>query len=96
MFYYLENHLLLDPNDDAQLWCLHYVFLRIINDHLVNWQRAYIYHPLSSEHNKTPMQLWVRGLHEAMGSGRAEDLNFQVRVDALSIYAMHIYTVCYD
>lgn len=80
LFYHLESQLLLDPNEDAHLWCLHYVFLDMINEHLTRWQRAYIHHPLSSENNKTPMQLWVRGLQEARGSGRAEDIEFQVVV----------------
>ncbi len=78
LFHHLENELRLDPNNDAHLWCLHFVFLPIVNNHLRNWQHSYIHHPLSSENNRTPMQLWIRGLHEARGSGHAEDMNFQV------------------
>ena len=37
-----------------------------------------MHHPLSSANNRTPMQLWIRGLHDARGSGRAEDIENQV------------------
>ncbi|CAB3991437.1 PREDICTED: uncharacterized protein LOC107331191 [Paramuricea clavata] len=77
LFHHLENQLLLDPDEDAHLWCLHFVFLPIVNNHLKNWRHAYINHPLSSESNRTPIQLWIRGLQEARTSGRAEDIDFQ-------------------
>ena len=37
-----------------------------------------MHHPLSSANNRTPMQLWIRGLHDARGSGHAEDIENQV------------------
>ena len=37
-----------------------------------------MHHPLSSANNRTPMQLWIRGLHDARESGRAEDIENQV------------------
>jgi hypothetical protein len=53
----------LDPNDDIQLWCLHLVFLPLINKHISSWQEAWVLHPLRSEINKTSIQLWIAGLH---------------------------------
>lgn len=79
LFYYLESEGVLDPDSDAHLWCLHYVFLPIINRHLTEWKNAWIHHPMSSEKNKSPMQLWIRGLQTvAWGSNSAEDEVFQV------------------
>ena len=34
LFYHLEEHNLLDPNDDVHLYCLHYIFIPRINGHL--------------------------------------------------------------
>ena len=38
-------------------------FLPLINKHLSVWRETWINHPLGSEGNKTPMQLWIEGLH---------------------------------
>jgi len=77
LFYALENQDVLNPDDENQLWCLHYVFLPIINRHLCNWKDAWVHHPLRTERNKTPMQLWISGLQAAWGSQGPEDEVFQ-------------------
>ena len=70
---------MLNPNDDIHLWCLHYTFLPLINRHLTNWKNAWIHHPLRTERNSTPMQLWIRGLHSIWGSESTIDREvFQV------------------
>ena len=63
LFDFLENNQLLDADNEAHLWCLHYIYLPMLNTHLQTWKNAWIHHPLSSEKNKTPMQLWIGGLH---------------------------------
>ena len=73
---------MLNPDDESHMWCLHFVFIPIINRHLNNWRAAYVQHSLRTEHNKTPMQLWISGLSEARGSFRAEDLYFQVELQS--------------
>lgn len=67
LFYTLENQDVLNADDDCHLWCLHYVFVPIINRHLSNWKDAWVHHPLRTERNRTPMQLWISGLQEAWG-----------------------------
>ena len=78
LFYDLERQNILHPDNEGHLWCLHYVFLPIINKHLSNWKNAWVYHPMRTERNKSPMQLWIRGLQEAWGSQSLEDEVFQV------------------
>ena len=63
LFQYLEVNHLLDADNDVHIWCLHYIYLLMINSHLQTWKNAWIHHPLSTEKNKTPMQLWIGGLH---------------------------------
>ena len=62
LFYYIEDVGLLNVNDDYHLYCLHYVFLDRINLSLQKFRNAWNNHPLSSEGNLTPFQLWTAGL----------------------------------
>lgn len=43
-FYSLEDEGLLDPNDDIDLFCLHFVYLPRINDQLPMFREAYCQH----------------------------------------------------
>lgn len=69
MFYRLEVSGFLNPSNDVHLFCLHYVFMPRINKHLKTWADAWDLHPLSSEKNKSPTQLWIRGLAAISNSG---------------------------
>ena len=60
---------MLDPNNDVHLYCLHYLFIPRINAHLQHWKNAWIKHPLQTEGNLTPEQLWVAGLQRIACSG---------------------------
>lgn len=79
LFYYLENQGLLNPDDEGHIWTLHFVFLPIINKQLQNWRHSYIHHPLRTEHNRTPIQLWISGLQMARGYAGSEDIDHQVQ-----------------
>ena len=61
IFMSMEDIGMLDPINEIDLWCLHYCFCNVINRKLKSWVNAWIRHPLSSEQNQTPLQLWVRG-----------------------------------
>ena len=65
LFYELEDEDLLDPLDDRDLFCLHYIFLPRINQSLHHFVRAWNRHPLRSEGNRTPLQIWTDGMQEA-------------------------------
>ena len=62
LFYHLEDMGILDPNNDIHLFCLYYVYLPRINRHLSTWKNAWNMHPLRTESNNTPLQIWMRGL----------------------------------
>ena len=64
IFMSMEDIGLLDPINEIDVWCLHYCFCHVINTKLKSWANAWIRHPLSSEQNKTPLQLWVQGNFE--------------------------------
>ena len=69
LFYYLETKSVLDPNNDLHLYCLHHVYIPRINNHLKHWKTAWVKHPMQSEHNLTPEQLWISGLQKIVNSG---------------------------
>ena len=60
-FYSLEDDDKLDPNNEIDLYCLHYVYLPRVNSALQSFTKSWNDHPLSTEGNFTPNQLFVRG-----------------------------------
>lgn len=61
VFSYLEENDLLDPSDFTQLFCLQYVYLPRINKHMEMFREGWDFHPLRTESNMTPVQLWLYG-----------------------------------
>ena len=60
-FYHLEDRGTLNPLNEVDLFCLHYVFLPRINKALQQFTECWNNHNISSEHNFTPNQLFIRG-----------------------------------
>ena len=69
IFYYMEEINILDPDDDIDIFCLHYVYIPRINRQLQMWKEAWMKHPLRSEMNLSPEQLWTAGLQNIRMSG---------------------------
>lgn len=69
IFYYLESVELLDPSNELDLFALHYVYKDRINQHLAEWTDAWNRHSLRTEHNQSPLQMWVTGMMEHVTSG---------------------------
>ena len=61
VFSYLEENDLLDTSDFVQLFCLQYVYLPRINKHMEMFRAGWDFHPLRTEFNMTPVQLWLYG-----------------------------------
>ena len=62
IFSHMEDQGILDPINELHLFVLHYVFIPRINFHLSNWVEGWINHPLRTESNKTPLQLFIQGM----------------------------------
>ena len=60
----MEDIGILDPVNEVDLWCLQYCFPQLINYRLSEWIQAWIRHPLSSQQNMSPPQLWTTGRFE--------------------------------
>ena len=94
---YLETNGFLDVDNDPHMWCLHYVYLPMLNTHLQNWKNAWVYHPLRTEHNKSPMQFWISGLHFThcdTGSDTVKKPRAIVRGNISCVTGFDICTVC--
>ena len=64
LFYYLEHSNFLDGDNEQHLWALHYVSLPRINAALYKFVQQWNNHGLRTEHNQTPLQLFVgQALH---------------------------------
>ena len=84
-FYNLENRGQLNPLNEVDLFCLHYVYLPRLNTVLQEFTECWNNHNLSTEGNLTPNQLFIRGaieqniypsqpqlLHSSQGLGDAD------------------------
>lgn len=63
----IEAEEYLDPLNEVDMYCLHFIFLPRINKCLQEFQESWNNHSLSSEGNKTPYQLFVEGLLHHFG-----------------------------
>lgn len=62
IFLYLERQNELDCNNELHLYCLHLVFVDLINQSLETFTEQWNNHPVTTEQNFSPNQLWVRGM----------------------------------
>ena len=62
-FYNLERDGLLDPSNCTDLFCLHYVFLPRLNKSLNQFIAAHNNHAISTEENKSPLQIFCQNQH---------------------------------
>ena len=61
LFRSMEDDGILNSLNEVDLFCLHAVFLPRINSALNSFVECWNNHPLSSEHNLTPNQLFIHG-----------------------------------
>lgn len=68
LFQYLEEKDLLDPTNDVDLCCLHFIFLPKINRMMQIFQNMWNNHKVRTEKNKTPLQLFMMGIQLSVGN----------------------------
>ena len=61
VFKKLEAEELLDPLNDVDLFCLHYIFMPKINKAISKFQTSWNRHSLSTEGNMSPYELFHEG-----------------------------------
>ena len=94
LFYSFEDIGLLDIESALDLYALHFVFTPLIQQHLDLFRQGWAHHHMRSEGNKTPQQLWIRGLQHANNTAiTGLDVSLIWFVFYLTIY---IYTYTYQ
>jgi len=78
VFVHLEEQMYLDIGDSLHMLVLRYVFTSRINRHLKLFWDGWDQHPLSSESNKTPWQLWNIGLLTYCPVQEIDSLGFDI------------------
>ena len=71
-FYFLEDTEILNIEDQLDLYALHHAFIPVIQKQLDIFMQAWGSHPLRTERNQSPKQLWILGMH-AMCAENHED-----------------------
>ena len=62
IFLFLENRGALIPTDEAHLYCLHIVYRPLINAALAEFVAQWNDHPVTTETNYSPRQMWTQGM----------------------------------
>ena len=65
----MEDMGLLDPLNEEHLFSLHFVYIPRINRALQHFTSQWNSHPVSSEHQLSPLQIFASGILENMHSG---------------------------
>ena len=85
VFLFLESRGAFDPNSETHIYALHFVFLPLINVALSELSRQWNDHPVTTESNYSPRQLWTQGMLQLRSSQfsavrdviEGENLNFE-------------------
>ena len=69
LFYFLEEHRLLNPINDLHIFSLHYVYLPRINQALQEFVQSWNHHGIRTEQGLTPHQLFTSGSLQLQNAG---------------------------
>ena len=69
IFLFLECEGVLVPHNEVHLFALHIVYIGLINAALTEFVGQWNNHPVTTESNLSPQQLWIRGMVLLQNSG---------------------------
>uniref|UniRef100_A0A7M5UAN7 Integrase core domain-containing protein n=1 Tax=Clytia hemisphaerica TaxID=252671 RepID=A0A7M5UAN7_9CNID len=81
LFRNFEENGLLDPANEVHLFALQYIFCPSINKKLQEFMSSWNNHPIRTEKNSTPLQLWIEGIYKSFEDGILERTNVDVDED---------------
>ena len=83
IFLFLEQSGILDPTDEVHLFCLHLAYIPLINNAINQFIGQWNNHPVSTQCNFSPNQLWIQGILNSRNSG------YQVVTDVTATEAVN-------
>ena len=90
LFKHMEDTGILDVNNDLHIFCLHFVFIPQIRQHLSHFASGWNHHGLSSEGRKTPLQMWIRGMFEGNGHRASREFWESVSKVLVGLYIFNL------
>ena len=81
----MKDEGILNRSNEQHLAALHYVYLSIINRHLMLFTEGHNKGPISTEQNQSPEQMWFRGMLSNSSKRIAEEFSDQVNI----LYSYH-------
>ena len=91
----LESNEKLDALNEVDLYCLYYVFLPRINKSFLQFQESWNNHALSSEGNKSPLQVFVEGSMNSLSEARSQTETSDVDVSNLTNNHVMVTTISF-
>ncbi|KAH3708779.1 uncharacterized protein LOC127858084 [Dreissena polymorpha] len=87
LFQQLEETSRLDLSSEVHMWCLHLVYVPLIQRALDRFRDRWNCHRLSEERGRTPTQLYLQGMIEHAGRGHrgVDDMFFEPQEEQLSV-----------
>lgn len=92
-FYHLEEEGHLDPSNETDLFCLHYVFMPRINWTLEEFRMGWNFHSIRTESNLPPYQMWISGVitnRLSTFTGVRDVLNSEVSLEVNFMVLIHV------
>ena len=80
IFYCLESSHL-DPDDELDIYALHYIYVPRINRAIDQFVLQWNNHSLSTEGEKTPLQKWTEGFYNCQRGNESTDVDAHYGVD---------------
>lgn len=90
LFRGLERDGLLNPLNEVDLYCLHFIFKPRINKCLSEFKESWNQHGLSSEGNMTPYQLFFEGINHITGDTSSPNAETDVDLSELTGSREHV------
>ena len=79
LFHYFESIQLLDPVNEVHLLALHCVYKPRINRAVKSFVQQWNHHPISTEGNRSPYQMWTEGFYNHANSNHGAILDLLQR-----------------
>ena len=95
LFYHMEDEGILNPSNEKHLAALHYVYLPIINRHLMLFTAGHNTGPISTEQNQSPEQIWLRRMLSNPSRRVAEEFSDQVIISSDQLYFFSFKVILY-
>ena len=76
LFIFIEDHEILDPSNPLDMFALHFTYLPRIQYSLNEFREGWNHHPMSTEHNRSPYQIWTTGMMDSRNENQLGVSNF--------------------